>query len=82
MVNISREAHEKNGVEAIVDNYAIMRLKEKHIADGSDHKNLRMTIGKFLPKHRKHRYELVDKPKKQPKRIVIEEELAIKVIMD
>ena len=34
MVNISREAHEKNGVEAIVDNYAIMRLKEKHIADG------------------------------------------------
>ena len=41
-----------------------------------------MTIGKFLPKHRKHRYELVDKPKKQPKRIVVEEELAIKVIMD
>ena len=34
MVNISREAHEKNDVEAIVDNYAIMRLKEKHIADG------------------------------------------------
>ena len=41
-----------------------------------------MTIGKFLPKHGKHRYELVDKPKKQSKRIVIEEELAIKVIMD
>lgn len=34
MVNISREAHEKNGVEAIADNYAIMRLKEKDIADG------------------------------------------------
>ena len=34
MVNISREAHEKNGVEPIADNYAIMRLKEKDIADG------------------------------------------------
>ena len=34
MVNISREAHEKNGVEAIADNYAIMRLKEKDIAVG------------------------------------------------
>ena len=34
MVNISREAHEKNGVEAIADNSAIMRLKEKDIADG------------------------------------------------
>ena len=32
--------------------------------------------------HRKHSYELIDKPKKQPNRIFINKELAAKVIMD
>ena len=32
--------------------------------------------------HRKHRYELVEKPKKQVNRIFVDQKLAIKVIMD
>ena len=37
---------------------------------------------KYYSDHRKHRYELVEEPKKQSNRIFIDEELAIKVIMD
>ena len=37
---------------------------------------------KYLSDHMKHRYELVDEPKKQPNRIFIDKELATKVIMD
>ena len=32
--------------------------------------------------HRKHRYELAEKPKKQFNRIFVDQKLAIKVIMD
>ena len=36
-----------------------------------------MTTGKYLSDHSKHIYELIDKPKKQPKRIFINNEAAI-----
>ena len=49
--------------------------------EGLDHKNLRVTTVKYLSGHRKHRYGLVDEPKKQPKRTFICNELATKVIM-
>ena len=39
-------------------------------------------IRKYHLDHRKHRYELVDESKKQYNRILIDEKLAIKVIMD
>ena len=37
---------------------------------------------KYCSDHRKHRYELVEEPKKQSNRVFIDEKLAIKAIMD
>ena len=50
--------------------------------EGFDHKNLQVTAIKYLSDHRKHRYELVDKPKKQSNRTLICKELAAKAIID
>ena len=62
MVDISRERIEKNGLGTIVNNYEILSLNEKHLEEEFDHKNLWATTLKYLSNHRKHRYELVDKP--------------------
>ena len=66
MVDIRRETYERNGKEAILDSDVTLRLNEKHIAEGLDHKNLRVATLKYVSNHRKHRYELADKPKKKP----------------
>ena len=58
----------KIGIETILGNDGILRLNKKHIEEGLD--------------HRKHKYELVEEPKKQYNRISIYKKLAIKVIMD
>ena len=71
----------KIGVETIVDNGGILRLNEKHIKEGLDHKSLQKYTVKFLSRHRKHRNDLVDESKRQPEIIFIHKELAIKVIM-
>ena len=42
-----------------------MWLNEKHIEQGLDHKNLREITTKYHSDNRKHRYELVDEPKKK-----------------
>ena len=49
-----------------MDNDESVWLNEKHIEEGQDHKNLRVTGIKYLPDHINHRYGLVDQPKKQP----------------
>ena len=82
MVDISRETHQKNDIEKIVDNDGILWFDEKHIEEGLGHKNLREITIKYHSDHRKHRYELVEEPKKQCNRIFIDEKLAIKEIMD
>ena len=43
---------------------------------------MREITTKYNSNHRKHRYELVEEPKKQVNRIFVDEKLAIKVIMD
>ena len=43
---------------------------------------MREITTKYHLDHPKHRYELIDKPKKQSKRIFIDKKLAIKVIVD
>ena len=48
MIDISRERYERNGMEKIVDNGKILRLNEKYIDEGLDHKNLRATALKYL----------------------------------
>ena len=35
--------YERNGVETIVDSDGILRLNKKHIEEGLNHKNLRVT---------------------------------------
>ena len=75
MVDRSRKTFERNSIETIVDHDG---LEE----EGLDHKNLRKITIKYHSDHRKHRYELVDEPKKQDNRIFIDEKLAIKVIVD
>ena len=57
-------------------------LNEKHIEEGLDHKKLLEITMKYHSDHRKHRYKLAEEPKKQVKRIFIDEKLALKVIMD
>ena len=82
MVDISRKMCERYGIETMVDNDGTLWLNEKHIEEGLDHKNVQEITIKYHSDHRKHRYELVDKPKKQYNRILIDEKLAIKVIID
>ena len=59
-----------------------MCLNEKHAEEKLDHKYFQEITEKYHFDHRKHRYELVDEPKKQCNRIFMDEKLAIKVIMD
>ena len=46
-----------------------------------DHAHLPDLTRKYHSDYRKHRYELIDEPKKEPNRIFLHEDLAIKKIM-
>ena len=82
MVYISRKTHERNVIGAIVDNDGILWLNEKHMEEGLDHKTLREITIKHHSDHRKRKYELVEEPKREVNRILIDEKLAVKLIMD
>ena len=58
MADISRKTYERSGIEAIVDNDGVLWLKEKHVKEGLDHKNLQEITIKYHYDHKKHRYEL------------------------
>ena len=81
MADISRKTYERNGIET-ADNDGILWFNEKHLEEGLDHNNLRKATTKYHSHHKKQRYELVEKRKKQFNRIFIDENLAIRVIMD
>ena len=72
----------KNGLEVIVENNGTKWLNQKHIEEGLDHANLPVNKRIYPSKYRKHRYELVRKLEKQPNRIFLHKDLAIKIIMD
>ena len=82
MVDISKKTYENNDIEVIVDGIGTLWLNEKHIEEKLGHKNLPVITNKYDPVYKKHRYELVDKPKKQPNRRFLRSDLALKVIMD
>ena len=82
MVDIGKETYESNDIEVIVDGIGTLWLNEKHIEEKLGHKNLPVITNKYDPVYKKHRYELVDKPKKQPNRRFLRSDLALKVIMD
>ena len=82
MVNISKEKYENNSIKVIVDCVSTLWLNEKHVEKKLCHKNLPVITNKYDPVYKKHRYELADKPKKQPDRRFLYSDLALKVIMD
>ena len=67
MVDISRKMYERNGAETIADSDGILWLNGKHIEEGLDHKHLQVSTIKYPSGCRKHRCELFDKPKNNPK---------------
>ena len=82
MVDIGKETYEKNDIEVILDGTGKLWLNEKHIKENLGHKNLPVITNKYDQVYKKHRYELVNKPKKQPNRRFLRSDLALKVIMN
>ena len=82
MVDISKKTYENNDTEVIVDGIGTLWLNEKHIEEKFGHKNLPDITNKNDSVYKRHRYELVDKPKKQPNRRFLRNDLTLKVIME
>ena len=81
MVNFTKEAFENNDIEVIVDSIDTLWLNERHIEKKLSHKNLPAIANKYDEIYKKHRYELVDEPIKQPNRRFLLIDLALKIIM-
>ena len=82
MVNKSVRIYENSGVEVIVDNKEILFLNEKHIEEESKYRNLPVIKKILNSEFRKHKYELVDKPRQHADRIFLHEKLALTVIKE
>ena len=80
MVDITKETLENNDI-VIVDSVNALWLNEKNIEEKLGHKNLPVVTSKYDKIYKKSRYELVDKPIKQPNRF-LHINLALKIIMD
>ena len=81
MVNIAKETLEKNDIEIIVDSVNALWRNERNIEEKLGHKNLPVVTSKYNKIYKKGRYELVDKPIKQPNRRFLHINLALKIIM-
>ena len=68
MFNITKETLENNGIEVIVDSVNALWLNEKNIEKKLCHRNLPVITNKYNKIYKKSRYELVNKPIKQPNR--------------
>ena len=82
MFNITKETLKNNGIEVIVDRVDSLSLNEKNIEEKVRHKNLPVITNKYDKIYKKSRYELVNKPIKQPNRTFLHINLALKIIMD
>ena len=82
MFNITKGTLKNNGIEVIVDSVNALWLNEKNIEEKLGHKNLPDITNKYDKMFKKKRYELVDKPIKQPNRKFLHMHLALKIIMD
>ena len=80
MVDITKKAFEKNDIEVIVDSVNTLWLNERHIEEKVGHKYLPAITNKYDKIYKKHRYELVDEPIKQPNRF-LHIDLALNIIM-
>ena len=81
MIDIGKETYENNDIEIIVDGIGTLWLNEKHVEEKSGHEKLPVITNKYDSVYKKHRYEFVDKPKKQPNKRVLHSGSALKVIM-
>ena len=82
MIDITKKTLESNDIEVIVDRVNALWLNEKNIDEKLGHKNLPVVTNKYNKIYKKSRYELVDKPIKQPNRRFLRIDLALKIIMD
>ena len=57
--------YERNSVETIVDNDGYLWLNKKHIEEWLGHKYLWKVTTNITQIIKRHRYELLDEPKKQ-----------------
>ena len=64
ITDITKEIWAKSGVEVMADDDGILWLKEKHIKSNLGYSNLPVVANKRDSSYKKHRYELVNKPKK------------------
>ena len=80
MVDIGKKTYENNNKEVIVDGTGTLWLNEKHIEEKSGHKNLPVITNKYDQVYKKHMYELLNKPKKQPNRRFLRRDLTLKII--
>ena len=80
VLKITKETRKNNGIEVEVDSVNTLWLNEKHIQKQLGHKNLPVVTNKYDKKYKICRYELVDKPKKQPNRRFLHVDLALKTI--
>ena len=71
MVNFTKEAFEDT-----------LWLNEKHIEEKLGYKNLTAITNIYNKIYKKHRYELVDEPIKQPNRRFLRIDLALKIIKE
>ena len=82
MVNITKETLKSNGIGIITDSVNALWLNEKNKEEKLGHRNLPAITNKYDKIYKKHRYELVDKPIKQPNKRFLHIDLASKIIMD
>ena len=82
MVDITKEALESNDREVVIDSVDTSWLDEKHTQKQLGHKNLPAVTNKYDKIYKKHRYELVDEPIKQPDRRSLRIDLEFKTLMD
>ena len=82
MVNFTKETFQNNDIKVIVDSANALWLNEKNIEEKLGYKNLPVVTSKYDKIHKKSRYELVNKPIKQPNRRFLPIDLALKIIMD
>ena len=82
MFDITKETLENNGIEVTVDSVNALWLNEKNIEEKLGHKNLPIITNNYDKIYKKSRYELVNKPIKQPNRKCLHINLALKIIID
>ena len=82
IADITKETLENIDIEVIIHGVNTLWLNERHIEEKLVHKSLPAITNKYDKKYKKHRYELVDEPIKQPNRRFLRIDLALKLIMD